>query len=236
MSKGYKNRYKKNGHERSEPLETERPFIMTEDGRTVFVKSISMLEMEEAERGLEKFFRDQGEPLDVPTYTVEVVGGGEVPYPLKPEVLEVEDPEETGRRKAAWEAHQDAVARFEAEKGRIMQEIILEGIDIEMPDDGVWEARMRRRYIEIPEDPVLKRQKYILTEVLKTPDDWLNAQNEILIVSSSGAIDREAVEAASATFRSQLFAITEKGSSTDGDGGSGEEEEAVEVAALDDSE
>lgn len=225
MSKGYNERYNKNGH--SGPAEKERPHIFTEDGRKVFIKSISMLELEEAEQGLEKHFRAQNEPLDPPTYTVEVAGGGEVEYPLTADILEVEgNPKETARRKAEWAAYADAVFRFEAEKGRISQEIILEGIDIEVPEDGAWEARMKRRYIEVPEDdPVLKRQKYILTEILKTPDDWLTVQAEILLISSSGAIRREDVEAASATFRSQLFTPQEAPDSVTGDGGEGAPEE-----------
>lgn len=224
--KNYQNRFQK------EAPEPERPYIFTDDGRKVYVKAISMVELEEAELGLEKHFRAQGEPLDPPTYIVTVAGGGEIPYPLTADILETSDPVETERRKKAWAAYLDAVGRFNAEKGRLIQEIILEGVDMELPTDGAWEARMRRRYIEVPDDPVLKRQKYLLTEVLKTPDDWLNVQNEILILSSSGAIKREAVEAASATFRGQLFALAENPGQESIPGRNGGESAQETTAAL----
>ncbi len=245
MSKGYKNRFQKNGHAEADPgpEKTERPFIYTEDGRMVYVKSISLLELTEAEQGLEKHFRAKGEPLDPPNYTVKVAGGGELDYPLTADILETDDPEETERRKTAWAAHVDAVGRYNAENGRNTQKIILEGVDADVPADGIWEARMRRRYIEVPDDPILKRQKYLLTEVLKTPEDWMRAQNEILLISSSGAIQREAVEAASATFRSQLYSFAGEDGEREGatrenghagrDGGEGAEEKPAEVGTLD---
>lgn len=234
MSKNYYTSRHTNGAAKAETA-IERPFIFTEDGRKVHVRAISMVEMEEAERGLEKHFRAQNEPLDPPTYVVSVAGGGEVPYPLTADILETSDPVETARRKEAWAAHVEAVNRFNAEKGRLIQEIILEGVDVDVPEDGVWEARMKRRYIEVPDDPVLKRQKYLLTEILKTPDDWLNVQNEILILSSSGAIKREVVEAASATFRSQLFAVAEgpdEESAPGRNGGAGAQETTATLGAL----
>lgn len=187
--------------------EQERPFFLREDGTKVFIKSISMLELQKVEEGVMREFRERGEPIDPPTYEVETAGGGKLKLPMDASNLEVEgDPAESQRRQDLWRAHRLANERMRTEIGEISTEIIMEGIVCDMPSDE-WIAKKRKRHIQIPDDPEELLALYKTIEIIRTPGDLVKAQQEIMILSGSGAISREDIEAAGATFLSKIQAI-----------------------------
>jgi len=177
-----------------------------EDGTEVPIKPISVFEVAEVEEGIKKHYRDVlGEPVDPPTYEVKVVGGGSITCELTAEILIVEDDEvETARRQLAWGLHQKAIAKMDIELNQIRTAIVCEGIDVPLPEDDAWVKKLRRRYIEVPDDLDDRAVVYKMTQVIKTPVDLAGIQAEIFRVSTSGAIKEEQVEAAKALFRSQL--------------------------------
>jgi hypothetical protein len=187
-----------------------RPHIVTEDGRVVPIRSISVIDLKDAELGIEAEYRERGEPIDPPKYYVEVVGGDKVEHTLTDKNLEVAgNPEETDKRKTLWAAYEIATARMKADQGRTTSEIVMDGIDVELPLDNAWILRKKKRHIRVPEDPDELLTYYKMTEILKTPRDLIVAQQEIILLSSSGTVSRKLVEAASAAFFRKIQDIGE---------------------------
>ena len=198
---------KTGANEMSKQVVVEKPFFYTEDGRKVYFNSISLMDISEAEKGIEQEYRERGEPIDPPTYTVEAVGGAKITKELTKNNLLVDGDEvETERRMKAWAEHEVATNAMKEEIGTVTTEIILEAIEIDVTDEELqaWAEKKRKRRIKIPteKDELIKRYK--MGELLRTPKDLLKAQGEIMVLSSSGAVTREAVEAAEDTFLRSL--------------------------------
>lgn len=199
--------------------ENHRPCFEREDGQKVYIQAISLLELNKAEEGIRAEYKQRGEPIDPPKYTVRDAGGGETHLPMNESNLEVAgDPDETEKRFALWNAHQDALSRLKVEIGAVTSEIIFEGIICDPPSEA-WIAKKKRRHIILPEDPEELLQYYKMTEILKTPGDLVKAQEEIILISSSGAVRREDIEAAGDTFRRQIQDITKRPSGKMADAG-----------------
>lgn len=191
---------------KSNPVYIARKTFITEDGREIPIKAISLLELNMAEEGIKAEYIERGEPITPPTYSVETVGGDKETHPLTADNLVTDDPTETERRTRLWAEHQDALNRMESEIGRIKTSIVMEGIDI-APENDDWLARKKRLHIKVPDDPDERLLFYKMTEAVKTPADLSSIQLEIIVLSSSGAIDRKAADAAKESFRSKLQGI-----------------------------
>lgn len=182
--------------------------FVTEDGREYPIRSISLMDFKEVENGIVAEWKERGEYPEIPTYQVEIAGGDKISYPLSETLLDTPDPIESARRKAAWAVYSEAMDRLAAEQSKALLAIILDGLDVQLPADDTWIARRKKRHIHIPEnvlsDPDELLQYYKMSEILKTPGDIVGLQQEILILSSSGKVDRAAVEAAGDTFLRQL--------------------------------
>jgi hypothetical protein len=174
-------------------------------GTVVTLQPVSTTTMALISQGVEKELRQQGLPLDPPTYASEAltVTGEHLRYPHTVETLDSTDPEETARNHAAWNAYQEAKALLnQTIIGRTMEYILLDGVVQEIPEERpVWERRMRRLGVEIPEDPDELKILYLTTEVLRTPEDAREVAFAILRLSIRGT-DPEKVAAAEALFRS----------------------------------
>lgn len=182
--------------------------FVTSDGLQVPIAPISLIEMDLAEAGLRQDFLDQGEPLDPPSYTVQTVGGGEEIHFHDETTLEVPGDEvKTAENLKAWEAHIEALKRHNAERSVIQSNIILDGLQVELPEDDAWEIRQRSYHIRIPVDPIEKRRHYIQTVILKTPDDLMRLMEQVMILSTQGVVSEEAVKAAVNTFRGAVPGI-----------------------------
>lgn len=185
----------------------EKPFFYTEDGRKVYFQSISLMDISEAEKGIEQEYRERKEPIDAPTYTVEAVGGAKITKELTKDNLLVEGNEtETERRMKAWAEYEVATNAMKSEIGTVTTEIILDAIELDVTDEELqaWAEKKRKRHIKIPTEKEELVKRYKMGELLRTPKDLLKAQGEIMVLSSSGAVTREAVEAAEDTFLRSL--------------------------------
>ena len=129
----------------------------TESGETIRVKPVSNLAITMIRLKVRDEFREAGEPVDVPTYSAETVAGDVQTFDLDEASIEVpDDAEETARRKALWDAHQDATYRMAAEQNkRLVRYVYSEGVLTEVPDG--WVEEMREYGVPIPDSP--KEQK-----------------------------------------------------------------------------
>jgi hypothetical protein len=187
-------------------VKPEKLVFYTSAGREIEFEPISPILMEEAEQGLVAEYRQRGEPLDKPTYTVETAGGGSQTFEHDETTLT------TDEMKATWEAHKDANARLAAEQGDLRIDMVLSALKVDLPADDDWERRLRKWHVTIPDDPDEKWKFFVLREVLKTPSDIFEAMTAVISASMRGTVPEEAIEAASATFRSGVQeAAREKG-------------------------
>ena len=178
---------------------------VTMAGRELPISPVSLSEIQMSAAGLQKEYIARGEPIEAPappTYEFETFGGG----------TETRAHDETTLRtdedRAAWaiyqEAmtlHEDALARLEDETNRLRMEIIFkDGVSMQIPPGGAWEAEKKKRYVELPDDPEERRQQYILLEYLKTPMDIKACFAQVMIISAEGMDNQGAMEAALQSF------------------------------------
>jgi hypothetical protein len=185
---------------------TDNHTYTTEAGLVLHLKSISIYEMQAVEEAIKTDYMRKGELVEPPMYEVEVAGGGTQKHTLTAETLIKEGDEvETAKRKLDWQLYQDALDRMNKEVSQIQTMLMLEGIDVELPEPGsVWEKRCKRLHIPIPEDEDERMEFYKMSYVLRTTTDLIGVQAEIMQLSSGGAISDERKEAAKALFQRKL--------------------------------
>jgi len=191
--------------------ERERPFFISESGVKIKVRPLEMDAAKLMEDGLAADYRAAGEPIDAPEVNVEVAGGSTVKRILTEKNLVVaDDDEETARRQALWLAHQDAVTRMKVELGQLTIEYLLGGIDEELPEDESWIQRYERLHIHVPADKYDRLVFYKKHVLIVTPGDLARMQAEVMLVSSSGTLERKEVEAQVASFLRQARVRVQK--------------------------
>ena len=228
-------------------MSDKKNVYVTVAGVEVPIGPVNLFDLNLAAAGLEKEYRERGEPLDPPTYAAELAGGGTQTFEHDEDTLEVTpgmvlsealgDPEKakeiaahrTAVNREAWADYMSANARLIAEQSALRMEIMLDGVKAELPEDGAWEVRRRRRHLEVPDDLAEKRLYWIQRELLVTPADAEEALAAIIRLSSQG-MPEEAIKAAEAMFRHQVqaaFIRPERSGDTPG----GSEDEAGPVVA-----
>ena len=231
-------------------MSDKKNVYVTVAGVEVPIGPVNLFDLNLAAAGLEKEYRERGEPLDPPTYAAELAGGGTQTFEHDEDTLEVTPEmvvqevgeagikaeeaeriasERTIANREAWADYLNANARLIAEQSALRMEIMLDGVKAEIPEDGAWEARRRRRHLEVPDDPAEKRLYWIQRELLVTPADAEEALAAIIRLSSQG-MPEEAIKAAEAMFRHQVqaaFIRPERSGDTPG----GSEDEAGPVVA-----
>lgn len=194
-------------------------FVEMEDGRRFPIVSISLTDLNLCEIGIKADYKARGEPIDPPEVQVEIAGGGTIPYQLTAQTLEIPgNLEETERRKVAWAKHIDAVERMEFEITQAKNNIILDGLSVELPADDGWIRRRERRGIRIPQeiksDPDALLEYYKKHEIIKTVGDFVRVQKEIMLISSSGVLKRDKLDAASDAYFREIQNIADGGTDT----------------------
>jgi len=157
-----------------------------------------------ATAAVEREYRERGEPIDPPTYTVMLPSGRSETHPHDETTLIVEgDEAATQANQAAYTAHQDAVQRMKrAQSERLLRALLLGGVTVEMPADDTWARQQHEIYgIDVPTEPTERRWHYITTEVLVTPADLQQVVAELMEISTAGMTRPEEVRAAIASFR-----------------------------------
>lgn len=182
----------------------ERPHFYTQDGRKVHIKTISVMDVSEAEGNIRA---EYAERVKVPQYQTITAGGAVLYHDLNEKILVVEgDEEETKRRQMVWAEHINTVNEMEAEIAKTTLAIIMDGIDESPPDD--WIAQRKARHLSVPGKDIPEDEKILFwkTAVLLRNNvaDILEGQTEILVLATSGAATREDIEAAGSIFPDQL--------------------------------
>ncbi len=200
--------------------------ITTTAGLEVPIQPVSRQLVDKAVARIEKRYRAKGEPLDTPTYTVSILGGKTTQQePLDEKSLEAGDEVETLRRTAAWANYKEATARLKAEEDYLSQKLWLcLGIPLDVPASG-WQETQTMLGVEIPVDtpeaPFELKNHWLTTEILKTPEDYLQAITGITRLSNAGAINEEDYAAAVKSFRDTLQGIAKRELAAAGNGREG---------------
>ena len=184
----------------------KRHIYETVNGREVEYRAISLDAWKMSQRGLERVYRERGEPLDPPTYTIKTASGSEI-YEPHDETTD-KNPDE----QAAWDAYKNAQARLDGEINTLLMRYVIDDgmASIVLPSDASWQDKYKARYIDVPTEPQELRDFYITTEVLPTTADVQSITASILLLSEQGKVDPDALEARLDMFRSRMGRQTAK--------------------------
>ena len=167
--------------------------IVTVDGLEVALRPVSQTQIQRINATVEAQWRKRGEPIDPPTYTITTATGETETHAHDADSVATGTDEE----RVAWEAYQTARAEMEAEQRlRTTKFLLLNGIVGHEPTEE-WAEEQAYWGLEVPEDPRERRLAYLQAEVLKTPQDTIDAMGEIMRLSMAGAPQevRDSVEA-----------------------------------------
>lgn len=214
-------------------MSKKQTVYVTLSGVEIPIKPISPTKIMKAETGVEKDFRNRGEPIDPPTYDVETAGGGVETFDLDETAIEIPGDEvETKKRRIAWTAHQEALARLKTAQFDITRRIVLNSIDLALPEDETWIEDQEALFIDVPDDPRARWIHWLETEILH-PNDIIEIIALILTLSSHGIIPEEDIEAAAKLFRRAVYPQAERPEEQEDTSGQDAEEEGELVAQPD---
>lgn len=171
--------------------------IVTSHGRTLVVRPVPRSELDRIAAQVQREFRERGEPLDPPTYTVETPIGTET-YPHD----EASIAEASEEEKRQWAAYQDAQRRLSMTIWlRNLRLAIIRGLGMKPGDvPAEWEEEQRLLGLDVPEDPLEKLLAYVRSELLPTEWDAQRLIAKALALSLKGMVSDEEVAALEETF------------------------------------
>lgn len=191
-----------------------RTVYKTLDGLEIPFTPFSWDEYTLSKEGLKDEYRERGEVVDCPTYTVHFATGTQQTFPhdaksileAPPGTHEDEVDAVVAAQVEQWEKYQDATSRFETQANEELSEIILTEClaGVQLPADSAWEERQRKRHIKIPIDPEEKRRHYLYTVLLKSKSDQIDIISTITAVSM-GVVKEDDLETVKASFRGSVW-------------------------------
>ena len=200
---------------------TERLLYQTMSGVLVPYGPVSIQDIVESQMNIESEFRERGEPIDEPEYTIKTVTGEEVSFPITKDNLTAQNkdgstnPEKSAERQVLWDMHVDAQMRMSVEAKIAMEDIMLDGILIKMPDRNdervaKWIKKQKKRHIRIPEDEDDFYKFWLSRYIFKSPFDFATCFTQILEVSAKGTAVEGKLKAAMSLFRSGIQSIADE--------------------------
>ena len=210
--------------------EVERNIYETMDGIQVFCKPISLVDLNLVEGRVLEYYREEGYPVDPPTFEIKTVGGDIEYHEINKDSLIAQNQdgtkneEKSEERRKLFLAHLDAIQLVDQEVAEIRQEIYLEGMDVNLPDDTAWIEKLRRWRVEIPEDKDELKDLYLNRIVFKSPKDMVGCIAFIMEISVDGLVSQEEKESLSDLFLGKLQSLT------------GESEQEMEAISATDEE
>lgn len=178
-------------------------FLYTDEGRKVRIGPISILDLETVSENVKARFREEGRPIEPPTYSVKVGVDGKdaIEYPIDEDSLIVEgNEEESERRQTAWAEYQKALNEMQAEIGRITNEMFLDAV-LDEPENDNWIKLRERRGLDVPEDEYERLLLWKRTVCLKSVADFERCQLAVMQLTSGGRFTEEELAAAASTFQ-----------------------------------
>ena len=220
----------------TEIIKQEKTIVIPSSGIEVTLVPVSQLLVQMAMNKVEKEYRARGEPIDPPKYKVRI-DLPEFDQQAEPEYIEYEHDETTlddvsindyldrvngDTEKAqrlvdkqikynhmAWNRYLKALAKLEREQREITTEVMFRtGVKVELPEDDEW-MRIQHGLVDLPTDPEELRYHYIVTQIIKTPQDGALIITELTKLSMRGMEEAEQIEAASDTFQGGVRGIRE---------------------------
>lgn len=196
-------------------------FFEVVTGEKVPFEPVSTMMLGYIEQGIRAEYVRQGRPIDVPIYTVETAGGGEQAFEMDAEYVEA-NPDQ----KELWENHLKAVNDLDAEINEARQNVLMDAVLVDLPEDETWLKRQKKYRVLLPTKPkqddfendeeyqeahedylARLRRHYLETEVLKTVEDLYGLIEEIMMTSLKGSMSEEELEAARQSFRNSLQGV-----------------------------
>jgi len=169
----------------------------TVSGAEIQLRPVSQVLIGRIKSDTEARLREEGLPLDPPTYTVTTATGEKEVHAHDEASLE------TDADREAWSAHQAARVRLSAEVNRQVTKVMLSrGIVIDGPPPE-WAEEMRAIGVRVPEDPTDQLLDYLTMEILITPADVQGAMTKIMQLSMAG-LPAEKIAAVEGLFRRQV--------------------------------
>lgn len=184
-----------------------RPFFYTSEGTKYYVRTVAQEKVALATAAVEKRFREAGEPIDPPTYEAEIAGGKVEVHDHEWDVKTEEGTLETDEEWEVWNKHTAALEKMQVEQNTLSRDMWLGGIIFDVLPE--WVEEHKDLGIEIPKGKKEKRIHFLHTEVLKCPDDFLQALASVQKASLKGVVSEERVDALIGTFRDTLEEISE---------------------------
>jgi len=185
--------------------------IYETSGGPLQLRAVSMEAFNQLRVRVEREMRDNGAPLDPPTYTVRTVAGTLEEHEHTEETLESDED------RAAWQAYQAAREELQQRTGiRGVRYMLSEGVVLDGPDDA-WLQRMDALGLEISDDPLERREQYLTYEYTRTPKDTVMLLQRIMALSAEGSKElQRAAEEMEQFFRREVEGQAPKNGSPDG--------------------
>jgi hypothetical protein len=171
--------------------------FVTTDGKEIPYQSISPVEIQEVRLAITRQAKEKGKQIEPPKYSIKV---GDAEQTFLHDEKSIADPKTPQSEKDAWDRYSTDTQELEQEiNERISGLVYGEGVILDaVPEE--WVERRKWKGLDIPENPYDKRLKYILSDLLKTPEDLQGFVVAVMKLSMSG-VSQEVVEAAEETFR-----------------------------------
>lgn len=167
----------------------------TERGITIRIQPIPLL--------LDKV-KDAHPMPEAPTYTETMIGGVTQEVEITPSMAQAaqeQNPDWWAEHAEAWAAYEAEVdRRTELMNERLWKAVMRRAIQVELPKDDAWAEDQADYGLAVPDDPVLKREHYIWTEVIGGQRDIIG----IMGMAAGAALTEEQLSAAEASFLDTL--------------------------------
>lgn len=174
----------------------------TTAGVEIPITPIAIIDLQLAQDAIKREFEARGEPIEPPTYEVDVLGGEKEIHPYNTQTIMDAPPED----KEKWDKYLEAIGRMENEIQQRTAIVFMDGILVDLPEDEGWAERRKKLFgEEVPTDPDQKKLYYINNILLKTPADKSGVMMAIQRLSLTGA-NQEAIDAMEELFRRQMEA------------------------------
>jgi hypothetical protein len=185
----------------------------TIDGIKIKFNLISWSEYQLQRAKLMVEYRERGDQIDCPTYTVKFASGSQQEFPHDTKSI-LSAPPDTApedvdtvieQQKATWDKYLETIKIFAWEDNILLSNMVFEDAlnTLQLPDDEGWMKKQIRRKLTIPEDPEERRRHYINTVILKSAGDQLDLCAQI--VGASSGIAEDDLQSVMIGFRSSLW-------------------------------
>ena len=168
--------------------------FVTGKGVTLTLSELAPPLIERVAAKIEMEYRERGQLIDPPTYSLKTVAGELQEFKMTENNLHPTDENEAELRQARWAEYQDATIRLleDQQEARVKFQLTY-GVSFAMPGDDRWQKLVKAAGIEIPEDEDDKRF-VCLWYTLLTPFEVQQILAELALLAYGKAVSSEEVQ------------------------------------------